>query len=76
MEVTTLTPEFSSTNLAGHDGRQALLLVHQHEVLQGPRLEEEGVSLLQRHRGGELGFLVVVPKVGDLVKVADRATRW
>lgn len=66
----------SFTNLTGHDGRQALLFVHQHEVLQRPRLEEEGVSLLQRHRRGELGLFVVVPQVGDLVKVTDRTTGW
>lgn len=76
MEGKTRTAWFGFTNLTGHDGRQALLLVHQHEVLQRPRLEEEGVSLLQRHRRGELGFFVVVPQVGDLVKVTDRTTRW
>lgn len=60
------------TDLTGHDGRQALLLVHQHEVLQRPWLEEEGVPLLQRHGGGELGFVIVVPQVGDLVKVTNK----
>lgn len=60
-----------STDLTGHDGRQVLLLVHQHQVLQGPRLEEEGVSLLQGHGGGELRLLVIVAQVGDLVQVAE-----
>lgn len=67
-------PDHVFTDLTGHDGRQALLLVHQHEVLQRPRLEEEGVPLLQRHGGGELGFVIVVPQVGNLVQVTKETT--
>ena len=35
--------------LAGHNGGQVLLFVHQHQVLERAGLEEEGVSFLQWH---------------------------
>lgn len=65
---------FGCTNLTGHDGRQALLFIHQHQVLERPGLEEEGVSLLQRHGRGELGLVIIIPQVGDLVKVTNTTT--
>lgn len=57
-------------NLAAHDGRQALQLVHQHQVLEGTGTEEECVALFQRDGAAEFGLVVVVTQVGDLVQVA------
>lgn len=63
--------ETRQTDLTGHDGGKVLLFVHQHQVFERPRLEEEGVSLLQRHRRGELRLLVVVAQVSDLVEITE-----
>jgi hypothetical protein len=43
-----------------------------HQVPELPRREEEGVALLEGHRGAELGLVVVVAQVSDLVQVAEK----
>lgn len=48
------------------------MLVDQHKVLKGARLEKECVSLLQRHGRGKLWFLVVITQVGNLIQVANK----
>lgn len=45
------------------------MFIHQHQVFERPRLEEESVSLLQRHGRGKLGLFIVVTQVSDLIKV-------
>ena len=58
------------SHLAVQHGRQRLHLVDRVEVLERSRREEERVSLLERHRTAELGLVVVVAQVRDLVEVA------
>ena len=56
------------TDLASHDWREALEFVNLDEVLEWSWREEEGLSLLQLHGGGELGLIVIITKVGNLVQ--------
>ena len=60
-------------DLAAEDRRERLELVDQHQVAQRARREEERIALLQRHGRAELGLVVVVTQVGDLVQVAGRS---
>ena len=74
MRQTHRTPQPHSTHLAANDGREALNLVCLHKVLETPWSEEEGLSLLELHRTGELSLVIVVTKVGNLVQGA--VDRW
>lgn len=64
--------KYTFTHLAGHDGGKIFLLVHQHKVLKGTRLEKECVSLLQRHGRRKLRFVVIITQVGNLIQVANK----
>ena len=54
--------------MSGHDWGERLKLVDLDEVLEGTRSEEECLSLLQRHGGGELRLLIIVSQVSYLVE--------
>ena len=58
--------------MAAKDRGKRLQLVDQDQVPELPWREEEGVALLERHRGAELGLVVVVTEVSDLVEVAGK----
>ena len=67
---TELHPKY--THLAG-DGGEVLLLVHQHQVLEGAWLGEE-ISL-QGHGRGQFWLFIIISKMGYLVKVTSRERR-
>ena len=60
------------SDVAAKDRGERLQLVDQDQVPELPGREEEGVALLERHRGAELGLVVVVTEVSDLVEVAGK----
>ena len=57
------------------DRWKGLQLVDQDQVPELPGREEEGVTLLERHRRAEFGLVVVVAEVSDLVEVAAESKR-
>ena len=71
----TLTPHYrhsSPSHMCGHDGREGLQFVHLDEVLERARGEEERLSLLQWHGGGELRLLVIVSEMSNLIESTGR----
>lgn len=62
------------THLTGHDGGEAVQLIHQHQVPQSSGVKEEGDALLQRHAATELWLIVIIPQVCDLVEVTVKHT--
>ena len=56
------------SNLAGHNGRQRVQFIHQHEVKKVARAVEESVSLLQGHDGTELRLVIIISQMGNLEK--------
>lgn len=64
-----------ATHLTTQNRRQTVQLIHQHQVLEGPWLEEERISFLKGHGRRELGLLVVVAQVSYLVQVAETESK-
>ena len=59
------------SNMAAKDWRKGVQLIDQNMVPELSRCKEEGVTLLQRHRGAELRLVIVVAQMCNLVQVAE-----
>lgn len=57
------------SNVTSKNRRQRFQFVDENEISELSRREEEGVTLLQRHRRTELRFVIVVAQVSNLVQV-------
>ena len=55
-------------DLTVHDGREGIQLIHEDQIFERPRSEEERVTFLQRHGRGELRLVVVVAQMSNLIQ--------
>ena len=65
--------------LARHNWCQTLHFINKNQILEAPRCEKECGAFLQFHGTGKLWFIIIIPKVGDLVQVtaeSGQGEKW